>query len=135
MMVADQNFDGETLTVQTPAAPTKARRAQAYDRAEGATAWALQQARVDSAMVKAIARAFRWRKLLETGVHSTVEEIAAAEKINQSYICRILCLTLLAPDIVEAILNGRQPPTLQLYKLFEFDSLLIGPCSNRFFLR
>ena len=60
-------------------------------------------------MVKAIARAFRWRHLLESGKHATIAEIAAAEKINASYIGRVLWLILLAPDIVEAILGGRQP--------------------------
>ena len=60
-------------------------------------------------MVKAIARAFQWRKLLEDGTHATVAEIATAEKINASYVGRVLRLTLLAPDIVEAILGGRQP--------------------------
>jgi len=70
--------------------------------------------RVDSAMVKAVARAFRWREMLENGEYSTVREIATAEKINESYVGRVLRLTLLAPDIVEAILNGRQTPRLQL---------------------
>jgi hypothetical protein len=60
-------------------------------------------------MVKALARGFRWRKLLETGVHGTIGEIATAEKINASYVGRLLRLTLLAPDIVEAILDGRHP--------------------------
>ena len=57
-------------------------------------------------MVKALARAFRWRKLLETGTYGTIDELARAEKINSSYVSRILRLTLLAPDIVEAILDG-----------------------------
>jgi hypothetical protein len=70
--------------------------------------------RVDNAMVKALARAFRWRKLLETGAYGTIEELAAAEKINPSYISRVLRMTLLAPDIVEAILDGRQPHELTL---------------------
>jgi len=65
-------------------------------------------------MVKALARAFRWRKLLETGAFATVEEIAAAEKINASYVGRVLRLTLLAPDIVEAILDWRQPTGMTL---------------------
>ena len=65
-------------------------------------------------MVKAIARAFRWREMLENGTHATIAEIAAAEKINESYVGRVLRLTLLAPDIVEAILGGRQPAELQL---------------------
>ena len=75
--------------------------------------------RVDDTLVKALARAFRWRKLLETGVHSTVADIARAEKINSSYVSRILRLTLLAPDIVEAILDGRQSPGLQLDALMK----------------
>ena len=72
------------------------------------------QARIDSTMVKAVARGFRWRKLLETGVYGTVEEIAGAEKINPSYVSRVLRLTLLAPAIVEAILDGRQPAGMTL---------------------
>ena len=62
-------------------------------------------------------RAFRWRKLLETGVYGTIEELAAAEKINSSYVSRILRLTLLAPDIVETILEGRQPVEMTLAAL------------------
>jgi hypothetical protein len=64
-------------------------------------------------MVKAIARAFRWREMLENGTHATIAEIAAAEKINESYVGRVLRLTLLAPDLVEAILAGRQSAGLQ----------------------
>ena len=69
---------------------------------------------VDNAMVKAVARAFRWREMLENGSHATIAEIADAEKINESYVGRVLRMTLLAPDIVETILNGRQPAELQL---------------------
>jgi hypothetical protein len=65
-------------------------------------------------MVKAIARAFRWRAMLENGKHATIAEIAAAEKINESYVGRVLRPTLLAPDIVEAILGGRQPAKMTL---------------------
>ena len=57
-------------------------------------------------MFKALARGFRWRKLLETGAYGTIEEIAAAEKINSSYVSRLLRVTLLAPTTVEAILDG-----------------------------
>jgi hypothetical protein len=60
-------------------------------------------------MVKAVARAFRWREMLENGTHATIGEIAAVEKINETYVGRVLRLTLLAPEIVEAILAGRQP--------------------------
>jgi hypothetical protein len=64
---------------------------------------------IENAMVKAIARAFRWRVMLESGDYATVREIANAEKINETYVGRVLRLTLLAPDIVEAVLGGRQP--------------------------
>ena len=68
----------------------------------------------DTTLVKALARAFRWRRMMETGRFDTLNELAAAEKINSSYVSRVLRLTLLAPDIVEAILDGRQPPTIQI---------------------
>ena len=69
---------------------------------------------IDSTLVKAIARAFRWQKMLETGRYATIKEIAKAEKINASYVSRVLRLTLLAPRTVEAILDDRvaEAPTL-----------------------
>jgi hypothetical protein len=63
--------------------------------------------RIDNTLVKALARAFRWRKLLEMGVYATVAEMADAEGINRSYVSRVLRLTLLAPELVEQILNGQ----------------------------
>ena len=76
--------------------------------------------RVDNAMVKALARAFRWRKMLDEGVYGTIEDLAKAKVVAPSYVSRVLRPTLLAPIIVEAILDGRQPPELQL------DNLLAG---------
>jgi len=73
----------------------------------------------DSTLVKALARAFRWRRMMETGRFATLNELAAAEKINSSYVSRLLRLTLLAPGIVEAILNGRQPDGMTLPGLME----------------
>ena len=75
--------------------------------------WA-QRPRVDNAMVKALARAFRWRKMLDEGVHATIADLAKAKRIRKAYVSQILRLTLLAPEIVEAILEGRQPAGLQL---------------------
>ena len=72
---------------------------------------------IDNAVVKAIARAFRWRELLENGKYARVAEIAAEELINESYVSRLLRLTLLAPDIVEAILDRRQLPAITLATL------------------
>jgi hypothetical protein len=74
---------------------------------------------VNSALVKALARAFRWRRMLETGRYGTITDLAAAEKINESYVSRVLRLTLLAPDIVEAILDGRQTDNVTLPMLMQ----------------
>jgi hypothetical protein len=75
--------------------------------------------RADPAMVKALARAFRWKRMLEVGRFASISEIATAEKIDRGYVGSILRLTLLAPDIVEAILNGNQPATLGLPALLK----------------
>jgi hypothetical protein len=83
------------------------------------TLWAHHR-RIDNVMIKAIARAFRWRQMLENGTHATIAEIAAAENINESYVGRVLRLTLLAPDVIEAILAGRQPALMTL-------AVLMGP--------
>lgn len=77
------------------------------------------RARIDNTMVKAIARAFRWKRLLESGRYASVLELAEAEEINQSYLCRVLRLTLLAPEVVQSVLDGRQPPGLQLEALLK----------------
>lgn len=74
---------------------------------------------IDSAMIKAVARAFRWREMLENGEYSTIREIAEAEKINESYVSRVLRLTLLAPATVEVILDGRQGPEVTLGALMK----------------
>jgi hypothetical protein len=66
----------------------------------------------DGTLVKALARAWRWQRMLDEGVYTSVSEIGDAENISKSYVCRILRLTLLAPDIVERILDGRQAPQL-----------------------
>jgi hypothetical protein len=58
--------------------------------------------------------AFRWKRMLDDRRYGSVVELAAAEKLNESYVSRILRLTLLAPDIVEAILDGRQAPEMTL---------------------
>jgi hypothetical protein len=79
---------------------------------------------IDSTIVKALARAHRWKTLLENGEFASVTELANAEKINLSYLCRILRLTLLAPEIVEAILNGQQSSGLQLSDLLQPTSVI-----------
>ena len=80
---------------------------------------AAQSRRTDNTLVKALARAFRWKRMLELGEFATIAELAEREGIASSYMTRVLRLTLLAPDIVEAILDGRQGPEVTLTRVLE----------------
>ncbi len=73
-----------------------------------------QARKPDNTLVKALARAFRWKRMLESGEFATIAELAEREGIVPSYMTRVLRLTLLAPDIVEAILDGTQGPEVTL---------------------
>ena len=75
--------------------------------------------KADNTLVKALARAFRWKRMLESGDFVTVAELAAREGIAVSYLTRVLRLTQLAPDLVEAILDGQQGPGVTLARLME----------------
>ena len=77
----------------------------------------LQRPRTDNTVVKALARAFRWKRLLETGAYTSVSDLAEKEKIGLSYLTRVLRMTLLAPDIIDAILDGRQGDGIDLATL------------------
>jgi len=114
---ATVSADGETITVHIPLTFRKRGGRKLVVTPDGAP-WA-PRPRVDNAMVKALARAFRWRKMLDEGVHGTLEDLARAKGVAPSYVSRVLRLTLLAPEIVEAILDGRQPAELQLDDLLE----------------
>jgi hypothetical protein len=109
----------QTVTVTVPFAIRKRGGRKLILTPDGTTAVFAPRARVDNTLVKAIARAHRWQRMLEEGEFTSAAELAAAEKINQSYVCRVLRLTLLAPEIIEAILDGRQPPALQMDALLK----------------
>jgi hypothetical protein len=117
--------DGRTITIHVPIGIRRrgGRKLVFAPNGTNATTTPICR-RVDNAMIKAIARAFRWRKMLEDGTHATIAEIAAAEKINESYVGRVLRLTLLAPDIVEGILDSRQPVQFTLAMLMQPFPLL-----------
>lgn len=85
----------------------------------GTEQWRPRASRIDSSLVNAVARAHRWRHMIETQRYSSAAELSRKECVNESYVCRVLRLTLLAPEIVEAILNGQQPPTLELKDLLK----------------
>jgi hypothetical protein len=108
--------DGSTITVFVPIAWRRHGGRKVIVAPPGSGDWA-PPPKIDGVLVKALARAHRWRRLLEDGRFGTLAELADAERISRSYVCRVLRLTLLAPDIVERILDGR--PTAGLAQLLK----------------
>ena len=80
-------------------------------------AWAPARPRPDETLIRALARAHRWKRLIEDGKYRSAGELAEAEGVTRSFVNRLLRLTLLSPDIVEIILDGRQSKGLQLEEL------------------
>ena len=114
MSKLEMNEDGSILTVQIPITFQIFGGWKQIVSPPGEDNWPSHKMQPDNAMIKALARAYRWKKLLERGDYATVDDLAKAEKINPSYLSRVLRLTLLAPSIVEAILDCGQPQHLQL---------------------
>ncbi|MDP2737961.1 MAG: hypothetical protein Q8O82_04430 [Pseudorhodobacter sp.] len=106
----------ETVTVHVPFRIVKRGGRKEIQLPLGAST---PRPRADSTMVKALARAFRWRKMLESGEFATVTELAEKERMAISYMARVLRMTHLAPGIVEAILEGIQPAEMKLSDLME----------------
>ena len=105
----------ETVTIHVPFRLVKRGGRKEMQLPEGA---ALPR-RTDNTVVKALARAFRWKRMLESGEFGTIAELAEREGIAPSYMTRVLRLTLLAPDIVEAILEEAQGPEVTLARVLE----------------
>lgn len=103
----------DTVTLHVPFRVVKRGGRKEMQLPEGGT----HPARTDSALVKALARAFRWKRMLESGEFATIAELAEREGIAPSYLTRVLRLTLLAPDIVEAILDGTQGRAVTLARV------------------
>jgi hypothetical protein len=74
---------------------------------------------VQAAVIQALARAFSWAEILETGQVKSISELARNLAVDSSYVTRVLKLTTLAPDIVEAIINGEEPDGLSLARLIK----------------
>jgi hypothetical protein len=106
--------DGSTITGFVPMAWRRRGGRKVIVAPAGCDDWA-PPPKIDSALVKALARADRWRRMLEEGRFGTLAELANAERISRSYVCRVLRLTLLAPEIVERILDGRPTAGLALF--------------------
>jgi len=86
-------------------------------------AYASLQSRKHNALIKALARAHRWRHMIENGQYASITELAKVMKVNESYACRMLRLTLLAPAIIADILDGRHGADLMLKRLMKSISV------------
>jgi hypothetical protein len=117
MSSIESRLDGSTLVVRIPMQFQRRggrKRIVAPDGTELAPATRPQP---DGTLLKALARAWRWQRMLDEGVYASVSDIGDAENISKSYVSRILRLALLAPDIIEAILAGRADQSLMLERL------------------
>ena len=105
----------ETVTIHVPFRIVKRGGRKEMQLPEGP----FTQRRPDDALVKALARAFRWKRMLESGEFATIAELADRDGIAVSYVTRLLRLTQLGPDIIDAILDGRQGAEVTLARLME----------------
>ncbi|MDU9006008.1 hypothetical protein [Sedimentitalea todarodis] len=105
----------ETVTVHIPFRLVKRGGRKEMHLPDGASS----QRKMDNTLVKALARAFRWKRMLESGEFTTIAELAKCEGIAPSYMTRVLRLTLLAPNLVESIVDGQQGPEVTRAVLLE----------------
>jgi len=105
----------ETVTLHIPFRIAKRGGRKEMQMPDGA----VQPRRTDSTLVKALARAFRWKRMLESGEFATIAELAEREGIAPSYMTRVLRLTQLEPAIIESVLEGRQGGDVTLARLME----------------
>jgi hypothetical protein len=105
-----------SLIIRVPMPPRRG-GARKFVVGPGGIAWTGRRVVVDNTIVKALGRAHRWKAMLESGEYASMTDLAKADKMNLSYLCRVLRLTLLAPDITEALLDGRLTCNIQLSDL------------------
>ena len=106
----------DTLTIRIPIRLQRRGGRKLIMTPEGVSAPARKPSR-DETLVKALVRAHRWRRKIECGQAKSITDLAEQERVTAAFVCRLLPLTCLAPDIVEAILDGRQPKGLRLAEL------------------
>jgi hypothetical protein len=106
----------DTLTIHIPIRLQRRGGRKLIMTPEGVAAPARKPSR-DETLVKAIVRAHRWRRRIESGRAKSITDLAEQVGVTDAYVCRLLPLTCLAPDIIEAILDGRQPKGLRLAEM------------------
>lgn len=106
--------DGRELVVSIPVDFRQSGGRKQIVVPAGVEVWTAPRSRPSNSLITALAKAHRWRRLIETGCYSSAAELSKREAVNESYVCRVLRLTLLAPDLVQTILDGRQSKTLEL---------------------
>jgi hypothetical protein len=112
-MTARVGLEVDTLTIRIPIRLQRRGGRKLIMTPEGVAA-PPRKPRRDETLVKAVARAPRWRRQIERGQAMSITDLAEQEGVTDAYVCRLLPLTCLAPNIVEAILDGRQPRELKL---------------------
>jgi hypothetical protein len=114
----ETRLDGDTLVVRIPLRFQRRGGRKLIMTPEGAAVPAPKPRR-DETLVRAVVRAHRWRRRIESGQAKSITDLAEQEGVTVAYVCRLVPLTCLAPDIVEAILDGRQPKGLRLTAMLE----------------
>ena len=106
----------DTLTIRIPMRLQRRGGRKLIMMPEGVAAPA-RKPRRDDTLIKALVRAHRWRRKIESGQAKSITDLAEQEGVTDAHVCRLLPLTCLTPDIVEAILDGRQPKGLRLAEM------------------
>jgi hypothetical protein len=114
---AETRLDGNMLIVRIPMRFQRRAGRKRIVAPDGSEIAPSSKPQPDGTLIKALARAWRWQRMLDDGVYGSVSDIGDAENISKSYVSRILRLALLAPDIVEQILDARTPHTVMLERL------------------
>ena len=109
--------DGDTVVIRIPMELKRRRGRKEIIVPEGLPGAPRSKSPTQEPLVTALARAFHWQELLDSGRFASVTELAEALHVDRSYVGRIIRLALLAPDIVEAIVEGREPSGFSLERL------------------
>jgi hypothetical protein len=115
-MIGRAGLEVDTLTIRIPIRLQRRGGRKLIMTPEGVAAPARKPSR-DETLVKALVKAHRWRRRIESGQAKSITDLAEQEGVTDAYVCRLLPLTCLAPDIVEATLDGRHPKGLRLAEM------------------